>query len=140
MPPRLLEWVLRVLVGESPGSLTIVGDLREEYVALRQRWPWVGALVWYGVQVVFVGSRIATGHMIHGWRNGEMMGSVIQDVRYAVRSLLGAPLFTGVAVVTLAIGVGATTAIYSVVHGVLLAPLPAVRASRVDPMVALKGD
>jgi predicted permease len=63
-----------------------------------------------------------------------MMNGIIQDVRYALRQLRKGPGFTTIVVLTLALGIGANTAIFSVVDGVLLNPLPFHNASRIVSM------
>ena len=58
------------------------------------------------------------------------MGAIIDDFRLALRSVSRSPGYAAIAVVTMALGIGATTAIFSVVNGTFLRPLPYPNAER----------
>src|SRR5262249_45059882 len=55
---------------------------------------------------------------------GEHFHMLMNDIRYTLRSFRRTPIFTTAVLITIALGIGATTAIYSLVHTVLLRPLP----------------
>ncbi|MCK7593536.1 ABC transporter permease [Pseudomarimonas salicorniae] len=59
-----------------------------------------------------------------------MFSATANDLRYSLRALLARPGFSAVAVLTLALGIGANTAIFSVMHGLFLAPLPYAHGER----------
>lgn len=70
-------------------------------------------------------------------KSRDPMHTIIQDLRFAARSFRRNPGFSAIAIVTLALGIGATTAIFSIVDSVLLTPLPYYES---DNLVMVGGD
>lgn len=68
-------------------------------------------------------------------RRGQWLETTLQDLRFGIRTLRRAPGFTAAALATIAIGIGANTAIFSFVNAVLLAPLPYPDADRIVAIV-----
>lgn len=82
----------------------------------------------------FKGIKVARGRKNSRWKRGDSLRTLVQDIQYGFRTLRRTPGFTLVAVVTLALGVGSNTALFSVVNGVLFNPLPFPQP---DQLVAL---
>jgi predicted permease len=104
------DWLLRRLLPRDFRSDTIRGDLLEEY---RRR----GSLAWYWREALALIVRT------QGYTRMLTLDHLRQDVRFAWRCYRRAPAFALLVVATLALGIGASTAIFSIVNGVLLRPL-----------------
>jgi hypothetical protein len=118
----------------------VLGDLEEVYCARVRLEGRRRAGVWYWSQVIrFVGRlaakrATAVGHGRVNVRSprqrASSMSTVVQDIRYAIRTLLREPGFTAVAILILAVGIGANVAMFSVTEAALFRTLPFPEADR----------
>src|SRR5262245_61609206 len=135
--PRLARWLLDRALPPGVRGDAVRGDLLEELrmrTGTSRRASW-----WYTRQALSLSIRYG-GDQLRGVagapragntkRSPMLLESIWQDVRYAARSYAKAPTFTFIMLTTLALGIGASTAIFSMVDAILLRPLPFAAADR----------
>jgi predicted permease len=135
-PPRLAGWLLERSLRPADREV-VAGDLAEEFAMRAARDGVGGARRWYRRQVrrsIGPSLRNRAGRT-HDAREvvprARLLSGVIQDFSQAIRGLRATPGFTIVALAVLALGIGATTTIFSVVDGVALRGLPYPDDSRI---------
>lgn len=147
-PPGIAEWLLKVVLPKTDHA-TVIGELEEEFhasivhrmgVFRSKLWFWVESLSLIAgyarvlliredsrdLTVVITARRMRRkwGKQDTGRDRGNRIDSLIQDIRHGYRSLRRRPSFTLAAMLTLAIGIGVNTAIFSLLYAVLIQPLP----------------
>ncbi|MCZ6915248.1 MAG: ABC transporter permease [Gemmatimonadetes bacterium] len=132
---RTADRLLRVfLLAYPPAFRRAFGDDMMEVHRDRCREEWRRGR-WWGLTTYWVSTaldliedglaeRFASRRTPKRQRRREIMSTIVQDLHYAIRSLKRQPAFTAVVILTLALGIGANAAIFSVVDGILLRSLP----------------
>lgn len=132
--PRLAGGLLRALLPRAERE-EVLGDLGAEYGRRRVAHGALAAGLWLWRQMAASVPALVGRTWWRGWSGfepaanrmrpgGPTMESWIIDMRYAVRRLIRRPLYALLAILTLALGVGGTAAIFSIVRGLLIEPLP----------------
>ena len=128
-PPKLFDWLLRRSLPPGPAGDAIRGDLLEELASAGNR---PVARLWFRAQALSIATRYRfLAPAIAGERpRRHRMDSFRQELKFAVRSLLKNPSFSLMVVATLALGIGANTAIFSILHALVLRNLPVADPGR----------
>ena len=124
-PPRLIAALLGRLLPETERD-ALLGDLEEEFHRRAAREGPAAARGWYRRQALASLRLTLSPTSSHDLPPATLfsMGDLLHELRFALRQLRRRPLYAGIVVLTLAVGIGATSAVLSVANPVLFRPLP----------------
>lgn len=140
-PPRLAEWLVKRASGPDESPL-VANDFREAFenqiiaagIAHARRWYWAEAL---RSIAPLARRRLERNRRRASAERPAIFDSIVDDVRYSLRITRRTPLASGAIIATLVLGIGSTTAVFSVMNGVLLKPLPFSESERVVELQAI---
>jgi putative ABC transport system permease protein len=122
---RFFDWLLRRALPPGPSGDSIRGDLLEELHTAPQGFA---ARARYAARATALALRFGIRQRrvpeLQAPSRRSLMDSIRQDLKFAARTLVQRPAFSVLVVATIALGIGAATAIFSIVDGILLRPLP----------------
>ena len=124
-PPRLITALVARLLPETERD-GLLGDLEEEFHRLAAREGPAAARRWYRRQALASLRLMLSPTSSHDLPPARLfsMGDLLHELRFALRQLRRRPLYAGIVVLTIAVGIGATSAVLSVANPVLFRPLP----------------
>lgn len=137
--PRLARWLVAISCPPDTRA-SLLGDLQEGFEQVSRARDPRAAVMWYWREAVSALVRLPVTRRLGRQRStprpgrrgslGHLPGSVRDDARHAVRVFARSPTLTAITVMTIAFAIGTSTAIFSVVKGLLLDPLPYPAAER----------
>jgi predicted permease len=138
-PPSLARGLVSILVPPGPARDGLLGDMHEMYVERYESKGWLISSAWYWWSAMHAAAGYSFERYVNRRRPSQrtqvaqsgysaaIIDTILQDVRYSTRLFKRSPGFTAVAALTIALGIGATSTVFSVVDSLLLRTPPGVR-------------